>query len=251
MKTIKLTAYLSDYFDVNNIEDSSLNGVQVESTHKETTKITFAVDFSLEAVKFAKKNNSQMLFVHHGLIWKGLPSITGLTYEYIAALIKNSIALYGMHLPLDMHPEVGHNIELCRILNLGEISPFGNYKGTTIGFSGKLKKAVSLKTIAKELEKKLKTKNTLLEFGPKTIKSIAVVSGGAADLSLESKEKNIDLYITGETSHSWYNKIKDSRINVLFGGHYATETLGLKKTAEHLKEKFGLKTAWFDNPTGL
>lgn len=251
MKAKKLVDYLAGFFDVKNIKDSALNGLQVESAHQEIKKITLAVDFSLPAVKKAKENRSQWLFVHHGLVWHGLQDITGLRYTYISELIKNNIALYACHLPLDLHPKVGHNIELCRLLKLKNIKPFGTYQDTLIGFCGELKEAKSINTVSQELKNLLKSDSIILPFGKKKIKTIGIVSGGAADIALQAKEKELDLFISGESSHSFYNQIKDSKINVIFCGHYATETLGLKKMAKHLKEKFGLNYEWFDNPTGL
>lgn len=251
MKKAEFLQEMNNFLKIPEIKDSSVNGIQIDCSHKEITNITFAVDFSLSALKQAKKNKSQILFTHHGLIWKHLGPITGITYKYISECIKSDIGLFACHLPLDMHPEVGNNIELAKILNLNNPTPFGGYHGQEIGYAGTLKDTKSINQITQTLNKKLKNKPTVLPFGKKKIKSVAIVSGGAADIALQAKEAGIDLFITGETSHASYNQIKDYKINTIFAGHYATETWGVKKCAQYIAKNYDIKCNFFDYPTGL
>lgn len=251
MKKSDFLSEISNFLKIKEIKDVSVNGLQIDTSKSNINNITFAVDFSLDALKFAKKKKSQILFVHHGLIWKHLGALTGITYKYIAECIKADIGLFACHLPLDMHPDVGNNIELCKILQLNNPLPFGTYHGQKLGFWGSLKEPKSITTIASTLNKKLKTKCTVLPYGKKRIKNIGIVSGGAADIALQTKDTPIDLFISGETSHALYNQIKDYKINTIFAGHYATETWGVKKCAEYIEKNYDIQCHFFDNPTGL
>lgn len=251
MKKSYFVNEISDVLKIDQVNDSSVNGLQIDCSKNEIKHITFAVDFSLDALRFAKKNKSDLLFVHHGLIWKHLGPITGITYKYVAECIKADIGLFACHLPLDMHPSLGNNIELCKLLNLQSPIAFGGYHGQKIGYAGYLKKPKTINQIALTLNKKLATKCHILPFGKKEIKTIAIVSGGAADIALQAKELDIDLFISGETSHSTYNQIKDSKINTIFAGHYATEIWGVQKCAEFIEENYDIKCSFFDNPTGF
>lgn len=251
MKKSDFISEISDFLQINEIPDSSVNGLQIDCSKSQIKSITFAVDFSLDALKEAKKNKSDLLFVHHGLIWKHLGPITGITYKYVAECIKANIGLFACHLPLDMHPTVGNNIELSKILKLKSPVAFGGYNGLKLGYAGYLEKPKSITQIAQTLNKKLKTKCSILPFGKKEIQSIGIVSGSAADISLQAKELDIDLFISGETSHASYNQIKDYKMNTIFAGHYATETWGVKKCAEFINDNYNINCHFFDNPTGF
>lgn len=251
MKKTEFVQQMDTLLKIKEIKDSSVNGIQIDNSKTEIKHIVFAVDFSLSALKFAKQKKADFLFVHHGLIWKHLGAITGITYKYISECIKSDIGLFACHLPLDIHPTLGNNIELCKILDLNNPTPFGGYHGQTLGFAGSLKQAKSINQIATTLNKKLKTKCHTLSFGKKKIKTIGIVSGGAADIALEAKDAGIDLFISGESSHSNYNRIKDYKMNTIFAGHYATETWGVKQCAKYLNKNTDIKCTFFDSPTGF
>ena len=158
--------------------------------------------------------------------------------------------LYAAHLPLDLNPDLGHNAEMAKELRLEEIEPFGMYKGIPIGFKGQFKKAKSIENIT-SIFNKLFGEYQFLKMGKKNIRTVAIVSGDAASLVPEAIDKNIDLYITGEPSHSMYHLIKEAKLNVIFGGHYKTETFGLLALEKLIGDKFYLKTKFFDIPTGF
>ena len=61
---------------------------------------------------------------------------------------------------------------------------------------------------------------------------------------------DFDGLLTGESSHSAYHLARDAGINVIYGGHYATETVGLRALERHLKNKFGTSCKFIPAPTG-
>ncbi len=249
MKVQKLKEFLDSYLRIKDIDDYSMNGLQVGQPKKDIRKVALSVDASLEFFKKAAKGGYNFLIVHHGLFWGENFPITGIHLKRFKVLIDNELNLYAAHLPLDLHPEIGHNAEMVRILGLDNIQPFGIYKGIPIGFKGAFKKPKSINEIRKLFDKML-GKYELLQMGKKAVSSIAIVSGGAASLIPEAIESNIDLYVTGEPSHSMYHFIKEAKLNVIFGGHYKTETFGLLALQKLIEKKFHFKTKFFDIPTG-
>ena len=245
MKARTIANFLDKELDVKKIKDSSRNGLQVNSK-KDIKIVGFAVDGCLSTAKLAKKNNVDLLVVHHGLIWKNRFSIFGLNRITKDFLKKNGIALYAVHLPLDLHKIYGNNIQLANILSLNNIQKFGKYKGRAIGYKGILKKAISIKDIAKILNKRLHTKCKVLDYGKNKIKSIGIVSGAGYDVFKEAKD--VDCFITGEAPyhiHWWSRELKR---NTIIAGHYETETFGVKSLMPLINKTFKVATIFLDNP---
>ena len=249
MKVKELKRYLDDFLNIKAIDDYSMNGLQVGQENKDITKVAFSVDASLEFFNKAAKSGYNFLIVHHGLFWGENFPITGIHYKRFKVLIDNELNLYAAHLPLDLNPTLGHNAEMAKKLKLENIEPFGIYKGISIGFKGNFQNSKSINEIKKIFDR-LFGKYDFLVMGKKKIKSIAIVSGGAASLIPEAIENDIDLYVTGEPSHSMYHIIKEAKLNVIFGGHYKTETFGLLALQKQIEKQFHLKTKFFDIPTG-
>jgi dinuclear metal center YbgI/SA1388 family protein len=231
------------------ISDRSVNGLQVEGV-SEITKIGLAVDASLKTYKLARKNDCQMLIVHHGIIWEGIKSITGPMHRQIEFLIKTGMNLYASHLPLDLHPILGNNAMIAKTLGLKNIQPFGVYKnGTHLSFEGELPRAATLKSMAELVKNKFGGPAVTLPFGPQKIKSVAIMSGGGSFALAEAIQKKIDLFVTGESSHENHHAALEGKINVIYGGHYHTEKLGVQAVGEFLKKKFKVETVFLDVPT--
>ncbi len=249
MKTKELREFLDEVLKIGEIEDSSLNGLQVENSG-EVTKVGLSVDASLNAFREARKRGVNFLIVHHGLFWGKPQPIRGSLYERIKELIKGNIALYAAHLPLDLHPEYGNNARAMKILGIKEVGDFGNYHGTVIGKDGVLDKPMKREEFSKHLCEKFGSDIKVWPFGPDEIKRIAYVSGDAISLLPEAIEKGYDAFVTGEPRHSYYWLAYEAGINVFFAGHYATERLGVLAIGELLKEKFGLPIEFLEFPTG-
>ena len=248
MKLYKLTSYLNDYLNTKDFDDVSQNGLQVESGNIEVKKIAIAVDACLDTFKKAKQAKAQVLIVHHGLFWGKSLLIKGAHGDKIAYLLKNDIALYASHLPLDAHDELGNNAQLAKLLDMEITGPFA--KG--LGFQAKFAKSVDRETVTKKvLEIVGATNHRLLAFGPKKIRKVGIVSGSGSSFLHEAAAKRVDMLITGEGNHITYHIAKEEKLNVLYAGHYATETLGVKAVAEHLQEKFSLPYHFIDIPTGF
>jgi len=231
--------------------DSSLNGLQVGREDSEINKIAFAVDASLESIRRAIEQKADILFVHHGLYWGRVIPIRGDFYNRIESLIKNNLSLYAAHLPLDMNEEFGNNAGLAKILQLKKIEPFGEYKGIKIGFKGILPSTMTRDEVIEKLFGGWDNSIKILPFGKEKIQSVALISGDAPFEMLQAIEEKVDLYLTGESSHVLYHTALEAGINVIFGGHYATEVYGVKLLAEKVSKELSLETVFIDIPTGL
>jgi dinuclear metal center YbgI/SA1388 family protein len=250
MKRDELVAHLDSYLHVKETEDSSNHGLQVEGA-EEVTRLAFAVDAGLAAFEGARAAGAQMLIVHHGLFWSKPIMVTGIHRRRLQSLFDGHLSLYAVHLPLDFHEKVGNNATLARWLDLEKTAPFGDYKGNPAGIAGQLAEACSLDRFVAHVEASLReTVIQVWPFGSETVQRIGVVSGGAGFLVSQAAEAGVDVYLTGEVSHSVYHEAQELGLNVVYGGHYATETAGLKSLAEYLHERFGLETAFLDFPTG-
>lgn len=248
--TSEIVSFLDNHLRIGQISDFSCNGLQVQGA-PQLTRIGLAVDGCMESFKKAVELKCQLLFVHHGIIWDGIRSIRGTVYNQIRYLFEHNLNLYAAHLPLDMHSESGNNVQLARILGLKNLQPFGFYKGNYIGYEGHLTNGLELDHLVATLCNKLDTECTVLPFGNKLIKRVALVSGGGTNELTEAISKNIDCYITGEHSHQNYHAALEAGINVIYAGHYHTEKLGVQATGTLLTQQFGIETVFIDIPTAI
>jgi dinuclear metal center YbgI/SA1388 family protein len=245
-----LVSFIDKTLRTSEIPDGSANGLQVEGA-AEITKIGLAVDACLEAYELAHEKGCQMVIAHHGIIWDGgLKSITGPTYRQIEFLVKNDISLYASHLPLDLHPTLGNNAQIAKILGLKNIQPFGMYKnGMYLSFEGYLPQAMTLRAVSDIIKKKFGGPIQTLPFGPQKNWRVAITSGGGSSTLPEAIEKKIDLFVTGEPNHKDHHIAQEGKINVVYGGHYHTEISGLIALGEFLEKRFGVNTVFLDVPT--
>ncbi|NIP30465.1 MAG: Nif3-like dinuclear metal center hexameric protein [Candidatus Dadabacteria bacterium] len=251
MNLNKLVEFFDNYLQISEIEDSCWNGLQFEGK-KDVKKIVFAVDAGKETFNKAVSLKADMIVVHHGHFWTNLnPSVVSWSKERLELLYKHNISLYACHLPLDRHKEVGNNSQILQLLGATITEEFLNYGGKNIGWIGELANKTNLDEIILLLNNELKTNCKVLPFGKKKVQKIAVCSGGGGYSGFnEAMDKKVDLYISGDAIEVFYTA-KDAKLNVIFAGHHATETLGLIAFLKVIEEKFSLECFFLDLPTGL
>ena len=233
----QISRFLNQELRVREIPDASRNGLQANN-RKYVRRVGVAVDASLETFRKAKKRNCDLLIVHHGLFWKGKRDETGLRQKRADLLKRSKMNLYTVHLPLDMHEEYGNNIQLARLLELEKIEEFGKYHGMNIGYKGKLKEKLSMGQLKNRLDRALKTRSQVLEYGRSDVRSIGIISGGPVSIA---DAMEVDCFISGEGIHSRFVDAKDLKLNIIYAGHYETETLGVDRIGKLLKERFDLE----------
>jgi|SRR5438128_2304071 len=250
MQLSQLVDYLDEYLRVRDIPDSveALNGLQVGG-REEVNRVAAAVDLCEATVRLAAERGADLLIVHHGLFWGGLRPLTGAQLRRVAGLVRHDIALYGVHLPLDLHPDVGNNPVLARALGVSVKGAFGESRGVTIGVWGEC--TMPRAELEGRLVQTLGVPPRVLAFGPETTRRVGIVTGAAGAMIGQAAAAGLDTFITGEGMHHSYFEAEELGVNVFFGGHYATETVGVKALAEHLQMRFGLPWVFLEHPTGL
>jgi dinuclear metal center YbgI/SA1388 family protein len=228
--------------------DGAVNGLQVENSGS-VARIAATVDASLATVKLAIAAKADLLIVHHGLFWNSRQPWTGNNYELLRLLAENNLAVYSSHLPLDAHPKLGNNAQLCAALGLKNLKPFFTSHGQTIGFKAQAK--ISRDKLAMKLARATGVKPKLLPGGKDICERIGVVTGGAGAELKQAAAEGVDTFITGEGPHWTFALAEDLGLNVFYAGHYATETFGVRALAAALAKKFNVPWGFLDHPTGL
>jgi len=242
----KIVAFLNHQMRIEEYSDTSHNGLQVENSGK-VLKICCGVDASMEFFEKAVERDADMLICHHGISWgDSLKHITGVNYLRLSYLIRHDIALYACHIPLDAHSQMGNNALLCDALGIRRKTLFGHYHGKPIGYHGQLQRSEKYSTFKKRVEKVLGCSVRSMEFGGETVRKIGIISGGGSDWIEEAAGLNLDVFLTGEATLAGYNLANDCRINVIYGGHYATESFGVKALGLSLGKEFPVKSEFID-----
>ena len=246
----QIVSYADEHLRIREIDDwaNALNGLQVENSGA-VTRIGAAVDASPRVIDAAIEDGVNFLIVHHGLFWPGLQPIAGGRRRMIDRILRQDLALYSAHLPLDVHSVLGNNAQLAAALGFEETQPFLEAKGQRIGL--RIETQISRDELAQKLEQSLGGRVKTFAAGPAQAKSVGLITGGAGSEIYDVAREGIDTFITGEAPHWAAIAAQELGMNLLLGGHYATETFGVKALAAHLSERFGLPWQFIDSPTGL
>lgn len=245
-KTKEIIRYCEDYLKVKDFEDGCNNGLQIEGVHL-VKKIVTGVSLSKKFINEAINKKADMLMVHHGLFDNhiGKPAvIKGVMRNRIKILLENDINLAGFHLPLDAHPEIGNNISLARLMNLENIKPFD------IGFVGDIKET-DINAFIKRVEERFITKTFSILGGPKKVKRVGIISGGASPYYKQAIEEGADTFICGDMRENTVREAEEAEVNIINAGHYNTEKLGIQNLGNLVAEKFGVDVEFVDIPNDI
>jgi dinuclear metal center YbgI/SA1388 family protein len=245
-----IVAFLDEELRIAEIPDypGALNGLQLENGGS-VRKVAAAVDASLPVVEKAVAAGADLLLVHHGMFWQGAQKVTGAPYRKLRAAIEADLAIYSAHLPLDVHAEWGNNACLARALGMSDPTPFMDWKGLALGLKERL--GIGRDELLRRVERAVGGKVHVCPGGPEQVGMVGLVTGGAGSQIAEAAAAGVDTFVTGEGPHWSYPLAEELGINVVYGGHYATETFGVKALANALEQRFGLEWRFLDHPTGL
>ncbi|MEQ1860990.1 MAG: Nif3-like dinuclear metal center hexameric protein [Chthoniobacteraceae bacterium] len=229
---------------------NAVNGLQLENSGR-VAKIGAAVDACEPVIAEAVQRGVSLLLVHHGLMWdQHCTAFTGARFRKLKLAIHGDLAVFASHLPLDAHPLVGNAVQLAGAIGLHKIEPFFPYKTEPVGMRGELE------TTFADLLNRVRdavgdAPVTACTAGPENVRRIGIVTGGAGGEVAEIARSGVDTFITGEGPHWSYTAAEELGLNVIYAGHYATETFGVKALAAHVAAKFELPWEFIDHPTGL
>lgn len=248
----EITSYLDTHLELHAFTDHCMNGVEIEGKD-EVRRIAVAVDAGCSVIEEACRRGCDLLLVHHGLYWGTPWPIKGRKKQMLSLALSHGLTLYAAHLPLDAHREHGNNAQLARLLGLTDLTPCAPHGGRMTGYIGTCPQDLSCKDLAELLATLPGALNPMLilPFGPEHPRRVCIVSGAACDQLHHAAEDGFDTFITGEPRQSAYHYAKEEKLNVIFGGHYATETVGPRALGAHLAERFGVTVEFIDEPTGI
>ena len=233
---------------------NALNGLQL-SSEQPVKAIAAAVDFSTRTIEGAAESGANLLIVHHGMFWGGLERLVGAPYRRLRLLVEHEMSVYSSHLPLDRHPTLGNNALLARELGLEPSGTFARHGDIFVGVSG----AADIETaILRDRAQKFAWSHggdiraTTIAPGRHTKRwAICTGAGASAETLEEAVHMSVDTLIVGEGPHWTAISAEERGLAVIYAGHYATETLGVRALAQHLGEKFSLPWKFVEAPTGL
>ncbi len=241
MTRVELEAYLQDYLKLQDYKDYAPNGLQVEG-RAQINKIVTGVTACQALLDKAIELNADAILVHHGYFWKSEPqTITGFKQKRIKTLLKHDMNLFGYHLPLDGHEDLGNNAMLGKLWGLEDITPVPGLVRL-----GSLPEAMDINDFKAMVDESLSRKSLHLPGGPQQVQKIAWCSGGAQGFIDQAIAWGADVYISGEVSEQTTHLAKECGIHYLAAGHHATERVGIKALGEHLASKFSLECVFVD-----
>ncbi|NMC64117.1 MAG: Nif3-like dinuclear metal center hexameric protein [SAR324 cluster bacterium] len=243
----KIIHFCEEYLRTKNFNDYCHNGLQVEGK-SEVQRIVGGVSISTRLIEEALRLKAQMLIVHHGFFGNSIPQppvIRGVTKLRLKTILENDLNLCGFHLPLDAHPQIGNNASLCRLLGLKNLKPYD------VGFIGELNRALKRDDFLRKVNMLLKTQSMILDYGPKMIRKVCVISGGASPSYEGAFVAGADTLLCGDIQEYVVRGVEECGMNLINAGHYNTEKLGVENLLKLLSKKFKIETHFVDIPCNV
>lgn len=239
----EIVAYANEFLDVGSYPDYGPQGLQVAGA-EEVAKIACGVSASRELFERAAEAGAQMVLVHHGLFWEKDPRVVGpVMRERLRALFDGDLSLVAYHLALDAHPDVGNNALLAAELGVERERRFTDW-----GYGGPLAEPTGISDLAARVQERLGRMPLVFSYGPEVVERVAVLTGGAARYVNVAADEGYDCFVTGEADEPTKHAAKEAGIHFVAGGHYATETLGVRALAAKLAGELGLEWEFLDLP---
>jgi dinuclear metal center YbgI/SA1388 family protein len=226
----------------------SYNGLQLANRSGQVTKVAAAVDACLPVIEAACAAGANLLLVHHGMFWNGQQMITGSNYEKLRLAMEHDLALYSVHLPLDYHQVLGNHVQLGKACGFPEGEIFGDSKWSGQRYAVDLPRETLVSSVTQAVDG---ARVHLCPGGPERVRNVAVMTGAAGSEIAKIASHGIDTLITGEGPHWSYILAEELGVNIIYAGHYATETFGVKALAAWLEAGYGLPWEFIDHPSGL
>ena len=247
-----IVSHLDKILSIGEIPDypQALNGLQLQN-QGEVTRVAGAVDACLPVIEQAVEEYVDLLIVHHGLFWQGAQRIEGSLYRKLKLAMDSDLAIYSAHIPLDVHPDLGNNALFAKAIGLRDPHPFFPWKGILLGLQGHM--GISLDKLADRVTRAVAASDPVhvCAGGPEKAGMVGIITGGAGSEIGAIAQAGIDTFITGEGPHWSYTAAEELGVNLIYAGHYATETFGVRALAGVLAKKYSLSQRFIDHPTGL
>jgi dinuclear metal center YbgI/SA1388 family protein len=230
-------------------EDYCPNGLQVPG-HEQVTTVATGVSAHVDLFERARDESAELVLVHHGIFWGSGPGpIDAALARRLRVLFAANMSLLAYHLPLDAHPEVGNNALLAQALGAEELEPFARHGGEWIGCLARFPgRGVETSELLSRIRRATDQEPLAFDCGPPVIRRLGIVTGAGAEHLTEAIAAGADAFLTGEPAERVMAQAREAGVHFIAAGHYATETLGVRRLGEHLGERFGLRHVFLDFP---
>lgn len=232
------------------ISDYCPNGLQVEG-RPQVRRIVSGVTASQALLDAAVEAEADVVLVHHGYFWKGEdPCVTGMKRRRLQTLLSYDISLLAYHLPLDLHGEVGNNVQLARQLDITVEGPLDPNNPKVVGLLGSLAEPMSARDFARRVQEVLGREPLLVE-GAGMVRRIGWCTGGGQGYIDNAIAAGVDLYLTGEASEQTFHSARENGIGFIAAGHHATERYGVQALGDYLARRFAVEHLFIDCPNPI
>lgn len=231
-------------------EDYCPNGLQVPGANLVSTVVT-GVSAHLELFERAREEQAELILTHHGLFWGSGPAMPmdAQMKRRLKLLFEANMSLASYHLPLDAHPEIGNNALLASALGAESTTPFAQHKGRAIGVLARFPDAgLPIGELLERVRQATEREPLAFESGPERIETLGIVTGAGADYLAEAASQGAEAFLTGEPAERVMAQAHELQMHFIAAGHYATETLGIRRLGEHVAERFGVRHSYVDVP---
>lgn len=245
----EIIRFCDELLAIGSFDDYGPNGLQVPGS-VEVSKVVTGVSAHLELLERARAAGAELVLAHHGLFWDFLPRALS---EPMAARLRTALgaelSVAGYHLPLDAHPEIGNNALLCAELGFERSSEaFAEVRGRPIGVIGRRDEPIAAGELSARVASLLGREPLVFDAGPAEIGSIGILTGAGASAIHEAVALGLDALLTGEPAEHAMADAREGGLHFLAAGHYATETLGIRRLGELVAEEFGIDHEFIDVP---
>jgi dinuclear metal center YbgI/SA1388 family protein len=244
----EIVQFLDELLEIGSFHDYGPNGLQVPGAEEVSVVVT-GVSAQRQLFERAAEAGAELVLCHHGLFWDFHPRAIGPAMkERLKLLFEADMSLAAYHLPLDAHPEVGNNALICAALGLERSEPFAEHKGRAVGFVGRSAGGVRFDELRDRCAAAFGQEPFAWDAGPDVVHSVGVVSGGAPGSFHEAISHGLDAFLTGETAEHVMAEARENRVHFIAGGHYATETLGIRRLGDLVADRYGVEHRFVDIP---
>jgi dinuclear metal center YbgI/SA1388 family protein len=247
----EIVAHLDELLEIGSFTDYGPNGLQVPGA-EEVSLVVTGVSAQRELFERAAEAGAQLVLCHHGLFWDFHPRAIGPAMKArLKTLFDADISLAAYHLPLDAHPEVGNNALICELLGLERSERLAEFKGRSVGFVGRSAEGVPFAELRRRCAEAFGQEPFVWDAGPETVHSVGIVSGGAQGSFHEAIAHGVDAFLTGESAEHVMAEAREAGVHYIAGGHYATETFGIRRLGERVSDRFGVEHRFVDIPNPI
>lgn len=252
MKITEFSQWLKVLLRPEAFKDYCPNALCVEGS-TQVHRVVTGVSFRRELIEAAIQLKADCLVVHHAHgFWNNEPRLpVGALGRHVQLLMRHGISLYGFHLPLDGHPEIGNNVLMARGVGLHVEGTFMREGSADVGIMAASPEPWSIQELQTRFSEILGHPLAhVLPYGPDSIETIAICSGSGMSGLAEAISLGAHAFITGEIKENTPMVASDERIHILAGGHHRTEVFGVRALAARIERDLGIPATFvdIDNP---